>query len=105
MERFVRIQARYRGKLGVEVGVFGAVDHLRRAGVLDSEQEGRFFDIDDWFQEHLPNPPFYEDDFQVGVVPRSRQGTTPMPDGLILGPTSAGSKRQFSRSRSRLSQS
>ena len=141
---YTRIQVRYRGRLGVEVGVFVAVDHLRRAGVLDAAQEALYLDIDDWFHEHLPNPPFYDDgntvgavtwfrtpippamaervaalrgildahgvvhdvvvsadpgeivyrdDFQVGVVPRERADATPMPEGLVLGPTSAGSKR------------
>ncbi len=75
----MRIQVRYRGRLGVEVGVFGAVDHLRRAGVLNSEQEGRFFDIDDWFQEHLPNPPFYEDGNTIGAITWFK---TPIPESM-----------------------
>lgn len=65
---FIRVQARYRGRLGVEVGIFVAVDHLRRAGMLTREQESLYFDIDDWFHEHLPNPPFYEDGNTVGAV-------------------------------------
>lgn len=65
---YVRIQARYRGRLGVEVGVFVAVDHLRRAGVLSSGQEAQYFDIDDWFNDNLPNPPFYGDGNSAGAV-------------------------------------
>lgn len=145
---YIRVQARYRGRLGVEVGVFVAVDHLRRAGVLSAEQEAQYFDIDDWFQEHLPNPPFYvdgntvgaitwfrtpvptdmstridtlrgiliahgvehdlvtatdpgekiyEDEFQIGVVPHVRHEPSAMPEGLVLGATNAGSKRQFAQ--------
>lgn len=141
---YVRVQARYRGRLGVEVGVFVAVDHLRRAGHLTPEQVATYLDIDDWFQEHLPNPDFYADGnsigavtwfkqpvpsdmqtrvdllcailtahdvpfdvvespdpgevvyadaFQVGVVPRERLEPTPMPENVVLAPTSPGSKR------------
>jgi HAD superfamily hydrolase (TIGR01509 family) len=66
--RYLRVQAGYRGRLGVEIGVFVAVDHLRRAGRLTVEQEALYFDIDDWFNEHLPNPGFYADGNSVGAV-------------------------------------
>ena len=132
----------------MEVGVFVAVDHLRRAGVLSAEEEAQYFDIDDWFNVNLPNPSFYEDgnsvgavtwfkfpvplemaerigtlkriltahgvehdvlsaedpgeqiyedEFQVGIVPREPHEPTAMPEGLTLGPTSAGSKREFTQ--------
>lgn len=144
----MRVQARYRGRLGVEVGIFVAVDHLRRAGLLSASEEAQYFDIDDWFHAHLPNPSFYddgnsvgavtwftspvppemseridvlmsiltahgvdhdvvhsddpgeriyEDGYQVGIIPRERDEPTAMPDGLVLGPTSAGSKRGFAQ--------
>lgn len=144
--RFTRIQARYRGRLGVEVGIFVAVDHLRRAGVLSAVEESQYLDIDDWFNAHLPNPSFYddgnsvgavtwfkspvqlemseridtlisiltahgvkhdvisaddpgqqiyEDSFQIGSIPRERHEPTALPKDLVLGATSAGSKRQF----------
>ena len=64
----VRLQATYRGRLGVEVGVFVAVDHLRRADRLTEDEEQLYFDIDDWFKANLPNPPFYEDGNSVGAV-------------------------------------
>lgn len=147
-ETFVRIHAPYRGTLGVEVGIFVAVDHLRRADRLTEDEEELYFDIDDWFTIHLPNPPFYadgntvgavtwfkgastvdmrkrleplcgiltkygvawvtaesadpgtivyEDAFQVGVIPYQRFDPTPMPKGIVLGPSSAGSKRHFGK--------
>jgi hypothetical protein len=65
---FVRLQASYRGRLGVEVGIFVAVDHLRRADRLTEDEEELYFDVDDWFTVHLPNPPFYEDGNTVGAV-------------------------------------
>jgi HAD superfamily hydrolase (TIGR01509 family) len=126
-----------------------AVDHLRRAGKLTVEQEATYLEIDDWFQEHLPNPDFYadgnsigavtwfkdpvpsamqsrveemrailrahevefdtvesddpgeivyDDEFQIGVVPYTRAAPTPLPDGAVLAPTSAGSKRAVATS-------
>ena len=143
---YCRIQATYCGRLGVEVGVFVAVDHLRRAGRLSPEQVSTYLDIDDWFDEFLPEPDFYrdgnsvgavtwfktplpaamsqrtdalrailaahevehdvvfsddpgtvvyEDDYQVGVVPRQRREQTPLPADLRLGPTTARSKRDL----------
>lgn len=142
----MRLQARYRGRLGVEVGIFVAVDHLRRAGRLSADDEETYFAVEDWFLEALADPPFYadgnsigavtwfrqataggmlarleplrdiltrygvehelvlsqdpgvivyEDDYQVGVVPYERGEPTPLPPGVVLGPTTAGSKRQF----------
>jgi hypothetical protein len=147
-ETLVRFQALYRGRLGVEVGIFVAVDHLRRADRLTEEEEELYFDVDDWFKVHLPNPPFYddgnvlgaitwfkksstggmrerlaplchildrhgvtwvaaestdpgtlvyEDEFQVGVVPYQRFEPTPMPRDIVLGPTTAGSKRHLGK--------
>lgn len=147
-ETFVRLQASYRGRLGVEVGIFVAVDHLRRADRLTEDEEETYFDIDDWFTAELPNPPFYvegntagavtwfkksstsemrrrlaplcalldrygvpwgavesadpgaiiyEDPFQVGVIPYQRFEPTPMPQGLVLGPSTAGSKRHLGK--------
>lgn len=147
-EAFVRFQALYRGRLGVEVGIFVAVDHLRRADRLTEDEEELYFDLDDWFKVHLPNPPFYddgntkgavtwfknsstdemrkrleplgrildrygvtwvvaestdpgtivyEDEFQVGVIPYQRFDPTPMLGGVVLGPTTAGSKRHLGK--------
>ncbi|MGV1003414.1 MAG: hypothetical protein ACOYEV_01355 [Candidatus Nanopelagicales bacterium] len=67
-EPYTRVQAGYVGRLGVEVGVFVAVDHLRRAGILTVDEEQVYLDIDDWFREYLPSPPFYEDGNSVGAV-------------------------------------
>jgi hypothetical protein len=147
-ETFVRLQASYRGRVGVEVGIFVAVDHLRRADRLTEDEEELYFDVDDWFKVHLANPPFYddgntvgavtwfktsstgdmrqrleplchvldkygvkwvaaestdpgtiiyEDRFQVGVIPYQRFDPTPMPHGIVLGPTTAGSKRHLGK--------
>ena len=147
-QKFVRLQATYRGRLGIEVGVFVAVDHLRRADRLSEDEEELFFDIDDWFEVNLLNPPFYEDgnsvggvtwfkrstsvemlkrleplcdiltkygiewvlaespdpgdviyedEFQVGVIPYTRSDPSPAVPDLVLGPTTAGSKRHLGK--------
>lgn len=122
-ETFVRLQASYRGRLGAEVGIFVAVDHLRRADGLTEDEEELYFDSDDWFEIHLPNPRLeplcrmldkygvawataesadpdtiiYEDPFQVGAVPYQRLLLTPLPRDVVLGPTTAGSKRHLGK--------
>jgi hypothetical protein len=75
-ERFVRLQATYRGRLGVEVGIFVAVDHLRRADRLTDVEEQIYFDVDDWFRAALPNPPFYADGNQIGAVTWFKEATS-----------------------------
>ncbi|MFD7155245.1 HAD family hydrolase [Kribbella sp. NPDC059898] len=65
---YVRLQAGYRGRLGIEVGLFVAVDHLRRAGRLSAAEEAQYLDIDDWFLAELPNPDFYADGNSAGAV-------------------------------------
>ncbi len=147
-EAYVRLHADYRGRLDVEVGIFVAVDHLRRADLLSVDEEEMYFDIDDWFNANLPNPAFYddgnstraitwfkrsttasmlvrlepleqmltkhgischrtethdpgdivyEDNFQVGAVPRARGTGRPFPYGELRGDTGPGSKRQFGK--------
>lgn len=77
--RFTRVQARYCGRLGVEVGIFVAVDHLRRAGKLTADQVAAYLDVDDWFREHLPEPPFYVDGNSIGAVTWFKE---PTPAGM-----------------------
>lgn len=147
-QAFVRFRATYRGRLGVEVGIFVAVDHLRRADLLTEDEEELYFDVEDWFNAHLPNPPFYDDGntpgavtwfrrsstadmrkrleplcnildqhrvawgaaestdpgriiyedlFQVGVIPYQRFEPTLLPQGIVLGPSTAGSKRHLGK--------
>lgn len=73
---YLRLQANYIGRLGVEVGIFVAVDHLRRKNLLTPEEEDLYFDIDDWFREHLPEPPFYADGNTLGAITWFKQATT-----------------------------
>ena len=144
MPRFERVHTDYHGRLGLPVGVFVAVDHLRRAGRLTPDDEALWLAIDDWFVAHLPEPPqyadgnslgvitwfktpvpalmqrrvdvatrllskygvawsvsasdapgevVYEDEYQVAVVPPVRGEPSAPPAGLVLGPTTSGSKQ------------
>ena len=62
--KYVRVQGRdlaYR--TGKPVGVFAAVHRLQQDGKLNEEEKETYYNIDQvWFQESLPNPPFYNDD-------------------------------------------
>ncbi len=50
------------------MGIFVAVDHLRRADLLSVEDEEIYFDIEDWFRLALPDPPFNSDGNSIGAV-------------------------------------
>ena len=62
--RYVRIQSRETAYLtGKPAGIFCAVHRLQRAGKLSAEEKAVYHEIDQvWFQDNLPNPPFYGDD-------------------------------------------
>ena len=58
---YLRIQVRYSGKTGKPVGIFGAVYLLMNAGALLETEIKTYKEIEAWFEEYLPNPPFYDD--------------------------------------------
>ncbi len=62
--KYVRIQGRETAyRTGMPVGIFAAVHRLKQAGLLTDEEKAIYSEIDGvWFQENLPNPPFYTDD-------------------------------------------
>lgn len=82
MAFFSRFSAGYIGRTGIPVGVFVAVDHLRRSGNLNEEEIVRYAVVDSWFQDNLPNPPFYDDGNSLGVVTWFRETATGMTDQL-----------------------
>jgi hypothetical protein len=82
MGEFQRFHAGYVGRTGVPVGVFVAVDHLRRTGRLSEHEIVLYALIDDWFQQNLPNPPFYDDGNAIGAVTWLRESTAGMTDRL-----------------------
>jgi hypothetical protein len=58
---YFRIHVHYNGSTGKPLGIFSACHHLRRAGALTQEDARLFEEIDNWYKEHLPEPPFYKD--------------------------------------------
>ncbi|WP_458110993.1 hypothetical protein M1D88_11350 [Arthrobacter sp. R1-13] len=82
MGNFQRFHANYVGRTGVGVGVFVAVDHLRRTGRLSEQEIVLHALTDDWFQQNLPNPPFYDDGNSIGAVTWFREASEEMTDRL-----------------------
>jgi ribosomal-protein-alanine N-acetyltransferase len=62
--KYVRVQTSGIAYLtGKPRGIFASVSHLERDGKLTAEERETYHYIDKvWFQEQLPNPPFYDDD-------------------------------------------
>ena len=64
-QKFLRIQVRYSGKTGKPVGIFGACHHVVNNSYysynVTNEDKKLFQDIENWFEEYLPNPPFYKE--------------------------------------------
>ncbi|MDR0917489.1 MAG: hypothetical protein LBN02_09935 [Oscillospiraceae bacterium] len=61
--KFVRIQGRELAyRTGKPVGVFALAWRLIRDGVFDERETEIFNDIERWFNENLPDPPFYADE-------------------------------------------
>jgi len=78
MTSFQRFQAKYVGRTGAPVGVFVGVDHLRRAGRLSEKEIICYALADAWFQQNLPNPPFYVDENSIGAVTWFRESSDDM---------------------------
>jgi hypothetical protein len=77
---YVRIQARYSGKTGKPVGIFGACWHLLRGVMrtnrLTEDEAKLFMEIEAWFRENLPEPPFYSDGNSQKVITWFKTDTT-----------------------------
>ena len=65
MKKYFRIQGRYTGKTGKPVGIFGLCHHVVYNKYYNykatAEDRKKFENIDKWFDDNLPNPPFYND--------------------------------------------
>lgn len=79
-QKYMRVQVRYSGKTGKPVGIFGACWHLMRGTMrqdcLTDEDKETFLSVEAWFEEHLPNPPFYEDGNTIRGITWFKTGTT-----------------------------
>lgn len=66
---FVRLQWSQRSaRTGQPQGVFAALSVVERSGVLTEAEVRRAAEIRDWFERHVPNPPFYEQGNPLGAV-------------------------------------
>ncbi len=66
--KYIRFQARYSGRTGKPIGIFTAFHHLRKRGEISNVDWRYFEEVDSWFKEKLPYPPFYSDGNRVGAV-------------------------------------
>lgn len=77
---YVRIQTRYCGKTGKPVGIFAACWHLMegfmREDRLSEEEKELYLNIREWFEENLPNPPYYEDGNSINAITWFKRDTT-----------------------------
>lgn len=67
---------------GREPAYMARVDHLRRSGRLSEEEIVLYVSVDEWFQENLPNPPFYDDGNSAGAVTWFKNAAEDMTDRL-----------------------
>jgi len=65
IQKYVRIQVRYSGKTGKSVGIFGACHHVVNNSYYTfnttEDEKILFLNVENWFNENLPNPPFYNE--------------------------------------------
>ena len=65
LQKYVRIQVRYFGKTGKPVGIFGACHHVVKNSYYTfnttEDEKNLFLNVENWFNENLPNPPFYNE--------------------------------------------
>ena len=78
--KYVRIQTRYCGRTGKPVGIFAACWHLlkgtMRDDCLSEEDKEVYLDIRSWFEENLPNPPYYEDGNTIKAITWFKRDST-----------------------------
>jgi len=49
-------------------GIFVVIYHLYRDGKLAEDDSRTYLSTKDWFEEKLPNPPFYDDNNSIGAI-------------------------------------
>jgi hypothetical protein len=66
---YIRFHGNYSSpKTGQPYGIFVVIYHLHRDGHLSEEDRTLYLHAKQWFEEHLPNPPFYEDNNFIKAV-------------------------------------
>lgn len=66
---YIRFHGIYSSpKTGQPYGIFVVIFHLHQDGKLSEEDSSRYLETKMWFEEHLPNPPYYEDNNSIKAV-------------------------------------
>ena len=59
---YVRYQGTYNStRTGKPCGIFAVVSHMKEKGLISPQEREEVRQIVDWFEEYLPNPPFYKE--------------------------------------------
>ncbi|WP_127534172.1 hypothetical protein [Paenibacillus kobensis] len=49
-------------------GIFVVIYHLYRDGILSENESQLYLDTKEWFEQNLPNPPYYDDNNSIHAV-------------------------------------
>ena len=59
---YVRYQGTYNSaRTGKPCGIFAVVSHMKEKRLISPQERKEIRQIVDWFEEYLPNPPFYKE--------------------------------------------
>lgn len=74
---YIRYQGTFNsGKTGKPCGIFGVAWHMKQRGLLTQREIDEIQDIENWFEENLPNPTFYKEDNPQKAITWFKQETT-----------------------------
>ncbi|MCQ6557162.1 hypothetical protein [Paenibacillus mendelii] len=66
---YIRFHGNYSSpKTEEPYGIFVVIYHLQRDGKLSESDNRTYFETKEWFEQHLPNPPYYEDNSAIKAV-------------------------------------
>lgn len=72
---YIRFHGNYSSpKTKQPYGVFVVIYHLYRDGKLSDSDSKLYLDTKEWFEQNLPNPPFYADNNSVNAVTWFKDG-------------------------------
>ncbi|CAH1222168.1 hypothetical protein PAECIP111891_05299 [Paenibacillus allorhizoplanae] len=72
---YIRFHGNYLSpKLKQPYGIFVVIYHLYRDGKLSEREIKLYLDTKEWFEQNLPNPPFYDDNNLVNAVTWFKDG-------------------------------
>jgi len=67
--KYIRFHGNYSSPFTEQpYGIFVVIYHLLREGKLTDEDAILYNTTNDWFEENLPNPPFYDDQNSIRAV-------------------------------------